>query len=98
MQIFVKTLTGRAITLEVEATYTINHVKEKIEEQTWIPSNQQRLVFFGKLLQDSRTLTDYSVKHLSTLHLVILLRGGGQIFAYSTNGTTVVSIVIIIVP
>ena len=75
MQVFVTTLTGKIITLEVQPTDTIKHVKANIQDREGFPLDKQRLIFSRKELENPLTLSDYNIQKDSTLHLVMRLRG-----------------------
>lgn len=79
IQVFVKTLTGKTLTLEIHPDDSINHVKAKIEDREGVPAQDQRLVFAQSNLDGARTVAEYGITKDSTLHLVLNLRGGGGV-------------------
>ena len=74
MQIFVKSLTGKTWTLDVKPTDTIESLMQMNYVKQQIPTNQQRLIFRGRQLEESRTIADYNIEKESTIHLVLRIR------------------------
>ncbi|GAA5825153.1 hypothetical protein JCM5353_002241 [Sporobolomyces roseus] len=78
MQIKIKTLTGKEIELDIEPDWAITRIKDALEEKEGIPPAQQRLIYLGKAMEDTKTAAELKVEGGSTLHLVLSLRGGKQ--------------------
>jgi hypothetical protein len=85
MKIYVKTLIGRIIELDVKPYDTIEIIKLKVQDKDGTPPNVQRLIFAGRELLNLLTLNDYNIQKESTLHLVLNCRGGGILPAFKRN-------------
>ena len=86
MQIFVKTLTGKTVTLDVKSNETIENLKLQFQAKEGTPPDQQRMIFAGKQIEDHRTLADYAIPHQAIIHLVLRLRG--MISTFTSSDTS----------
>ncbi|KAK2461312.1 hypothetical protein APHAL10511_006839 [Amanita phalloides] len=72
----IKTLTGKEIELDIDSSDKITRIKEKVEEQSGVPPQQQRLIFGGRQMPDERMVSEFNISAGAVLHLVLALRGG----------------------
>ena len=89
LYVYVKTLTGKTLTLTVEGYHTTDTVKRIIQAKEGMPSDQLRLIYAGKQMEDDRMVCEYNIQPGSSIHLVLRLRGGMQIFVKTLNGKTI---------
>jgi len=87
-QIFVKTLTGKSYAVDITEADTVASLKNKLHEKEGIAQSEMRLIFAGKEMQEERALSDYNLQKASTVHMVLRLRGGMQIFVRTLTGKT----------
>ena len=89
MNVYIKSLTGRTVTLEVDPADSIGYVKQKYQDKEGVPPDQQHIIFAGRQLKDSDTLSDYNIQNESILYVVLRLLGGMQVFVKTpTAGKT----------
>jgi len=88
MQISLKTVTNKIITLEVQCSDKIDALKALIQDRWGIPPNQQVLIYAGKRLADDRMLSNYNIRQRSMLYLTLRLRGNMQVFTRTLTGKT----------
>ena len=93
MLIFIKTIWGNSYTLLLQSSDTVLSIKDKIQNRDFIPSDEIRIIFAGKLLEDTRTLSCYNIQKEFTLHVIRRLRGGMQIFVKTLTGKTITLVV-----
>lgn len=89
MKVFVKTIVGKTIVLDVEPSFSIERVKQMYQDHEGIPPHQQRLIYAGTQLEDKRILSDYRITNEATLRCVLTLKGGYQIFMYTEKAETI---------